>query len=59
MLTLDQKKTYQFAQETRNSLRSSQARVVGILRIDKTVHELLLGIAWRVAERLSGDRLPR
>lgn len=59
MLNLDQKKTYQFAQNTRTLLRSSQARVSSMLRIDKTVHEIVLAVTWRIAEKLSGDKLPR
>jgi hypothetical protein len=54
-----QNPSLQFAQEKRNTLRSSQAKTTSILRIDKTIHEVLLEITWRVAEKLSGNRLPR
>jgi len=51
---------YQFASTTRNTLRTLQAsRTNSDLRIDKTLQEILLDITWRVAEKLSGERLPR
>jgi len=51
---------YQFATATRNTLRTLQAgRTNSNLRIDKTIVEILLDITWRVAEKLSGERLPR
>jgi hypothetical protein len=58
-MILDSQKSLQFAQSTRNSLRSLQAQPSNLYRFDRTVHELLLGITWRVAERLSGNKLPR
>ncbi|NRH21629.1 hypothetical protein HOO68_06330 [Candidatus Gracilibacteria bacterium] len=51
---------YQFATSTRNTLRTLQAgRTSSDLRIDKTLREIILDITWRVAEKLSGERLPR
>lgn len=51
---------YQFATTTRNTLRILQAsRTNSDLRIDKTLQEIFLDITWRVAEKLSGERLPR
>ena len=49
----NQSSSLQFAQEIRNSLRSSQAKSKNIFRIDNTAYELILEIAWRVAEKIS------
>jgi hypothetical protein len=51
---------YQSALHTRNRLRVLQAsRMNDTHRIDKTLREIILGVTWLVAERLSGERLPR